>query len=227
MRWTTSIKLPSLALALNLLLMLPHAQAATFSLGSLGGWVGSGLTGFGVDGGGGVRIAGQTFRINEGNALVNSISFPVTAESSGRSFQAGVAAWSGSSATGPVLYLSDPVVMLGDGSWESFTFAPENLILNQSQQYLLFLIPTSGNEPFDSLVGLTSQASYPGGGSFFTVVPQSDMETMLTQSWNPVPLDMAFTITYQVPVPEPSSLAMLCLGSSALWLRRRFAQPGM
>jgi hypothetical protein len=100
----------------GVLLTVQPCRSQSYTVGDMGGWSGSFLTGFGITGGpygGGDSTCGQTFRINNGNALVSSISFPLYAESSAAEFQVGVAAWNGAQATGSLLYLSDPLVAGG------------------------------------------------------------------------------------------------------------------
>ena len=95
-------------------------------------------------------------------------------------------------------------------------------MLNQGQQYLLFLMPTTGSRPFTTELGLAPQATYPNGSSYFFVGLDPALDKMFTQPWTALPFDMAFEITYQpVLVPEPSSMALFCFSSLALWLRRR------
>ena len=193
-----------------------------YTIGDTGDWSGSELTGFGVSGGVDETV-GETFVINNVNALVNSISFPVYTPTS-TEFQVGVAAWNGSEATGSLLYLSAPLT--GDGTlWQTCTVTPNNLTLNQGQEYILFLTPNNyvnSSPTYSAGVGLVPAEYYSGGQYFYQVGYQLSVDDLFTQSWSGVSASMAFSIDYQAaPVPEPSAPIFLFLGGLALLLRYR------
>jgi len=193
---------------------------------TVGDWDGSddiiGFTGFAVDSGGGDTIVGETFQINNGNALVSSICFPATSDGPSIEFQAGVAAWNGTQATGPVLYLS--AQSASGTSFQNFTVSPPNLVLNQNQTYVLFLTASSylgTDPPFSASVGLVFDSDYTAGQFYSVSGSPLGISDLFTQSWgSPLPVNMAFDVNYEV-VPEPSALMLLCLSSVLLWMRYR------
>jgi hypothetical protein len=213
------------------------AQPTTYSIGTLPNWDrNSGITGFSDSGNsniGSTMTVGQTFRINNGNAVVTSIAFPLFANAplyapGPSDFQVGVVAWNGTRPTGSLLYLSDHLV--GYGSvWQNFVVTPNNLILNRGQQYLLFF---SG---IDFLDGLDSEASmgyvpgnpYTDGQYFFLGLGGSGLgiNNLFAHDWTPVAADLAFAVNYQI-VPEPAGIVLLGLGSALLILRRKIL-PGL
>jgi hypothetical protein len=66
---------------------------------------------------------------------------------------------------------------------------------------------------------------YTDGQNFFLAGYKLDINDLFTYSWTAVPADLAFEIDYQlVAVPEPSPLALLCLGSLMLRLRNRISR---
>lgn len=213
------------------------AQSTTYSIGSLPGWDGhNGMTGV-SDAGTSNGLAsttsvGETFRINNGNAFVTSIAFPVIATAplysySPSDFQVGVIAWNGTRPTGPLLYLSDHLVGYG-AVWQNFVVTPNNLILNQGQQYLLFFTG------INFLDGLTSVASmgyvpgdpYPDGKEFFLGWGGGGIgiNDLFVHDWTAQNLDMAFAVNYQI-VPEPAATVLLGLGSALLIFSRKIL-PG-
>jgi hypothetical protein len=182
-------------------------------------------TGFGISASVGDPVVytdysiGQTFQITDGNALVSTISFPIFNNYSSVEFQAGVAVWNGTQATGSALYLSSALSAANSDSWQYFSVTPSGLTLTQNQEYLLFLTPVNSSPPFDAGVGLVPVSDYPAQQNY-QALGQLDPNDLSTPSWNPNSDDMAFEIDYQV-VPEPGIFALLCLGSLALWLRNR------
>jgi hypothetical protein len=210
------------ALAAVLLTAQP-CRSQNYTVGDLGDWSGLGYTGFEVDAGGGDVTVGQTFQINNGDALVSSISFPIyNNNSSSIEFQAGVAAWNGTQATGSLLYLSGALSATG-GVWQSFSVPATGLTLNQGQEYVLFLTANSyfnTEPPFTTEVGYVPSGDYTDGQYYSLPGYQLTVNDLFTQSWTASQVDLAFDIDYQV-VPEPGTFALLCSGSLALWLRSR------
>jgi hypothetical protein len=208
-------------------LTVQRCQSLTvYTIGDMSSWIsGYALSGFDVDSGGGDYSAGQTFRVDNGNALVNSISFPVQSDGGTHQFQVGVAAWNGARATGSWLYLSAPLTESGN-SFESFTVTPNNLILSQSREYMLVLTPnafvnTSG--AFNTAVGYVPSGGYTEGQFFFVAGYGLSVNDLLTQTWTGTPANMAFSINYQLaPVPEPVTLALAGLsGLASMVVARR------
>jgi hypothetical protein len=194
----------------------------TYTVSDYGGWSGSEVTGFGTSDGGDETV-GQTFFINNVNALVDSISVPVYAGTSVE-FQIGVAAWNGSQATGSLLYLSAP--LLGDGDLrQTCTVTPSDLTLSKGQEYILFLTPNNfvnSSPTYSAGVGSVPSDEYSGGQYFEVIGYQLSVDDLFTHSWSAVPVNMAFSVNYQVaPVREPPTLTLLCLCSLALCLRYR------
>ena len=209
------------------------AQSTIYSIGSLPGWDGrNGITGVSDSGNsnvlGSTTSVGETFRINNGNALVTSIAFPVMATAplysySQSDFQVGVIAWNGTRPTGPLLYLSDHLVGYG-AVWQNFVVTPNNLILNQSQQYLLFFTGINFLDDLTSVavMGYVPGDPYPDGKEFFLGYGGIGIgiNDLFTHDWTAQNLDMAFQINYQI-VPEPAPTVLLGLGSALLIFRRK------
>src|SRR5262249_710383 len=119
---------------LSIILCSFRCVAQNYSVGTFG-IPGVEATGFSIDGSLYNITVGQTFLIPNNNALVTDISVPVVGAGL---FQMGVAAWNGSQPTGPLLYISDPLYNT-EGVFQTFTVMPSDLMLNQNQEYILFL----------------------------------------------------------------------------------------
>jgi hypothetical protein len=194
------------------------------SVGDMGYWYDNvGIGGFSINGGMDNTV-GETFQISDGNAFVSSISVPVEWNSGATAeFQIGVAAWSGTQATGSLLYLSSALFASGSG-FQTVTMPTSGLVLNQNQQYILFLTPNAfvgASSPFDTDVGLVSAFDYPAGQFVALSGTGLTVGDLFTQSWNGGAANMAFEIDYTV-IPEPGVAALLCSGGLALWLRCGF-----
>lgn len=214
-------------IALAAVLLTAQQGRSQNSVGDMSDWDGVGqITGFDIDGTGGDSTIGQTFQINGGNALVSSISVPVVdADTLGTTeFQIGVAAWSGTQATGTLLYLSSIMSESSTSFQQPFTVTPNNLVLNQGQEYVLFVTANGvvdSYPPFNGSVGYVPVGDYAGGDAFSVTGYKSGINDLFTQTWHDANTDMAFEIDYQVEVPEPGICALLCSGSLACWLRNR------
>ena len=210
------------------LLIAQPVQVQTFTVGDYGGgdWNGEEVTGFGISAaipagsGNADESVGETFSINNVNALINNIQVPVFGSSLAE-FQIGIAAWNGSSATGSMLYLSSPIS--GVDGWQTITVTPNNLILNQNQQYALIVTPNNffaSSSPYNT--GMAYTPGYTGGEMYNLVGFELGVNDLFSNSWGDANADFGFSINYQAaPVPEPAAPALLCLGSLALWLRQR------
>jgi hypothetical protein len=218
----------SAGIALAAVLLTAQPCRSQDSVSDWGGWDGSSeISGFGiVSEGGGDITAGQTFQINDGNALVSNISVPIIddSDSSSVEFQFGVAAWNGTQATGSVLYLSS-ALFASSTSFQTFAVAPDNLTLNQNQEYVLFLTANSfvNSSPQSSAgVGYVPGGAYTAGQYYSLAGDQLGINDLFTHSWAPSgsPADFAFEVDYQV-VPEPGTLMLLGLGGVLLRRRHR------
>jgi len=212
------------------------AQSTIYSLGSLPGWDGnSSITGFSDSGNsntlGSTMSVGQTFRINNGNAVITSIAFPLIANAplyapGPSDFQVGVIAWNGTRPMGPLLYLSDLLVGYGD-VWQNFVVTPNNLILNQGQQYLLFFSGISFLDGIDSeaSMGYVPGNPYTDGQYFFLGLGGSGLgiNDVFVHDWTAVAADLAFEVNYEI-VPEPADTVLLGLGSALLMMALRFSR---
>ena len=179
------------------------------------------LTGFFVDPSGNDGTCGQTFRINDGNALVSNLSFPIYSDSTTTKFQVGVAAWNGAEASGPLLYLSPALTALG-GNWQTFNVATSNLFLNQGQEYVLFFTCNSfvnAGVANSAGVGYVPADAYTDGQYFNVSGNGLGISDLFTNGWGGSPANLAFQVSYQV-VPEPTLTALVAL-SCLPWLRRR------
>lgn len=225
----------SLALMVVCLLAAPlAAPAQTFSIGSLSGWDGvqsvtepsyasdtnlSSLT-----------AVGETFLISSGNAKVTSIDFPLFANLLGPvDFQVGVAAWNGNRPAGPMLYLSDELACPSN-SWQNYVVTPNNLVLNQGQQYVLIFsgINFMDGQSHQAALGYVPGNPYPDGQYVSLGFGGSDagINDLFAHDWNGVALDIAFQVDYQ-NVPEPAINALLALGLGMFILCRRVPRKGL
>jgi hypothetical protein len=228
---------PSREVLLGALLLaaIPRETLAYYSIGSLPDWDGQyEATGFSDSGDtnflGSAITAGQTFRINEGNARVSSIAFPVINNStlSGLApgdFQVGIAALSGARITGPLLYLSGRLIGQPD-VWQNFVVTPNDLFLNQGQQYLLFFTALGVFDGLDSQasMGYVPGDTYSDGQWCFIGIGGGSIgiNSLLTQDWTMLPGDLAFQVNYDVVIPEPASITLILSGAAVLILRRKF-----
>jgi hypothetical protein len=184
-----------------------------------GAWNGNYITGFGIFNSGGDGSVAQTFSINDvPAALVNNIQLPIYGSSSA-TFQIGIAAWNGSQLTGPMLYLSSPLA--GIDGWSTYSLNPNNLVLNQNQQYALFVTPNNFvNTSLTYDTGMGYVPSYSGGQYYQIAGFQLSVNDLFTQGWTGVPAAFAFSVTYQA-VPEPAAPALFGFGALALGWRYR------
>jgi hypothetical protein len=224
-----SAKLFSVIAAVTLVGPFLIAQPVqTFTVGDYGGGAwnnGVEVTGFGISAaiplgsGNGDESVGETFSINNANALINSIQVPVFGSSLAQ-FQIGIAAWNSSGPVGSMLYLSSP--MTGVNGWQTITVTPNNLTLNQNQQYVLIVTPNNfvaSSSPYNT--GMAYTPGYSGGEMYNLAGFELSVNDLFDNSWGNANADFAFLINYQAaPVPEPTAPALLCLGSLALWLRK-------
>jgi hypothetical protein len=195
-----------------------------YTIGDLGSWnISQQITGCQQTSGGGLEV-GQTFSL-PGNAQVDSITVPVywdssqAAQNQGTLLSVNIAAWNGTSPTGPVLYQGilenyniPGVPSLGMiPGWQTFTGNPSNLILNQNQQYVLYLASATYLQ-FVTSEGYTDGSAYTGG-TYVSYDGYGDWRAAGT------PVDMAFSMQL-TSVPEPSSTALAVAGL-VTWLRWR------
>jgi hypothetical protein len=204
------------------LLIVSHTvQSQTFTIGTYGGgaWTSDvGISGFGIANPNTDGTVGQTFSINNVTALINSIQVPIYGSSLAE-FQIGIASWNGSQPTGSMLYLSSPIA--GVNGWQTFTVDPNNLVLNQNQQYLLLVTPNNfvnTSQPYNTGMGYVP--SYSGGEMYNLAGYELGISDLFANSWSDAGGDFAFSIAYQV-VPEPGIPALLGLGALAFWWRYR------
>src|ERR1035437_9477270 len=195
-------------LFVGLFLTTQRCQSQIYTVGDYTGtWSGTDITGFDIANafpgpGKGDCTVGQTFSINNVNALIDSISIPIDGSVSAE-FQIGVAAWNGSHPTGSMLYLSSPIS--GVNGWQTFTVAPNNLILNQNQQYVLMVTPNNFvNTSLSYNTGMGYVSGYSGGQMFNVAGYEMSVSDLFVNSWSNVNADFAFSIRYEAaPVPEP------------------------
>jgi hypothetical protein len=217
--------------ALGLCLSVCHparSMAQVYTAGTLQAWGGAGVTGIYVGADGSVGVDCQTFRINNGNALVKSISFPLwpygARENPGLSqllFQVGVVAWSGSRPSGSFLYLSSELTAPVANAFQTFTVNPPNLLLTQGQEYALVFTPqnyVAADLGSLSLLGYLERSAYSEGQMFRWDGLNPGVDALYTQDWQALPGNVAFSVNYQiVPVPEPQTGLLLCLAGACLW----------
>ena len=211
------------------LVVFHHERALSqiYTVGTMPAWGGSGVTGIGVAVDQGVVVDCQTFRINNGNALVNSISFSIwpygPRENPGLTelqFQVGVVAWSGWRPSGPFLYLSSQLTA-PVGAFQTVSVNPANLTLSQGQEYALVFTPQNymaADLGSLSLLGYVNGSAYTDGQMFYLAGLNLGVNDLYTQDWQAVPGNVAFSVTYQIaPVPEPGAGLLLFLGGAFLW----------
>jgi hypothetical protein len=227
----------SAIVSLGVLAAQSSPAQTVYTIGNLSSWgPGQQITGCQLTSGGDVSV-GQTFSL-PGNAQVNSITVPVFWNYSGASqnqptfLSVNIMAWDGSEPTGPVLYQGQlgnynipGIPSLGTiPGWQTFSGSPSNLILNQNQEYVLFLTAVqyiNDAENFSTSAGYTDGSAYTGGQLVSYAGYLDSFNNLTTHSWTPTgSVDMAFSMQL-TSVPEPSSAALACVGGLLIWLRRR------
>ncbi len=217
-------------LALVLFLIIFHNEYAlsqVYTVGTMQAWTGNGITGIGIGADGSEAVECQTFRINNGSALVNNISFPIwpyaPRENPGLSqllFQVGVVAWSGSRPTGPFLYLSEQLAA-PVGGFRTITVNPPGLLLNQGQEYALVFTPqnyVAADWGSLSVLGYVDRSSYLDGQMFIFGGRNLGFNDLYNRDWQASSANAAFSVNYQIAsVPEPNAALLLCLALAFLW----------
>jgi len=223
-----------------------QAIPATSTIGNLSSWTyGYAITGFGDQGDPpsaptlfAASTVGQTFRVTGGTVRVTRMEAPIFDRSPAYSphpsdYQIGVAAWNGVRPVGPLLYLSDHRVAY-DSTWRNAVVTPDNLILDEGQDYVLFFPPINYLDGLSSYadVGYIPYDSYADGHFVSLVISTGDptigTAALFDQDWRTLDpayaqRDMVFEISYET-IPEPGTATLMGLGLIALWHARRQSQ---
>jgi hypothetical protein len=213
---------------------MPACRAAepvpATAINTLASWAGGVAASFGDVAGqnpGGTTF-GQTFRVEEGDGFLSSLSFIVQGYAPHGApevctFQACIMAWNGSHPIGPVLYSSSPLVM-PEGFFPTITF---NLPLNNvgiiaDTDYVVFFTANNFLNGIRSDAAMGSVADIYPGGSFVSQTGGNSFNDLLNQNWDPVAAnfaDLAVRLDF-TPVPEPATLLLPALGA-LVWVWRR------
>lgn len=173
-----------------------------------------------------VATYGQTFQVPADNSVLTG--FNVWMQSVGpidpdpMVFGMYVMAWTGTRATGSLLYDSGPVT-LGTGiTWHDVSFNNLSLALQPNQSYVFILSASkyfNGREDTAYFAGMPFDAY--SGGALYTLNNYSDTSKWTTQDWDygGGSWDLVFQAQFTA-APEPSSFALIGLGVLTLGLTR-------
>ena len=152
------------------------------------------------------------------------LSDPVIIHPDPLDFRGYVMEWTGTSATGPILYESETLTADGmaHGTNRRFDIGPIDKMLDPAKQYVFFLSCSLLFDGVDSWtwVGGMSYDAYPGG-HFVVLGNQNDFSKVYTNEWSLNPFaEMAFEATFDLPEPG-AALALLPMAALIASHRRR------
>ncbi len=160
---------------------------------------------------------GQTFLVTGPETVLDDFTFyvddrPITTAPDVVTFLAYVAAWDGFKATGPMLFTSGPMSTSDAAAFEQFTVDTGGLALDAGQRYVAFFNTSnhysgvSGN----SRLGATESPWPYSDGHVVSSGNGMDFGLLTTQNWaQSTPNDLAFTMSFSEPIPEPATIVML------------------
>lgn len=159
---------------------------------------------------------GQTFTVDTQNQL-NSFTYLMNDHLNPDfvNFEAFVMAWDGTKATGSILYQSSPITTTNNAGldgFESFTVNTGGLNLTTGNQYVAFF---SASNLFDGVNGTSSWAynnDVYSGGNFVYLNNGDNFSNLTTNNWNQRDRDLAFSMNFTSPIPEPSTYALMLGG---------------
>jgi hypothetical protein len=179
----------------------------------------------------GTATYGQTFTVDNETSLDNfTFYLNDSIDPDFTDFEAFVMDWSGTKATGSVLYQSAALSTTnnnGSDGFEEFSINTGGLSLTSGNQYVAFF---SASNLFDTIDGTSMWAGLNGadvysGGQFVFNNNGSNFSSLTSEDWQKnfqgIGSDLAFSMTFSdVSVPEPSTLVILALSLMGLASRR-------
>ncbi len=158
---------------------------------------------------------GETFTVPSSSPVLNSFSFSLedspVFEPDPLAFAGYLMEWSGTKATGTILYQSAPMTTAGLAHTEFRRFDFDiNAILDPTKTYVFFI---SCSQYFDGTPSYAGVAGLPldaySGGHLVTLNNLSDFSKITSMDWNQTPQwDMAFEANFSA-VPEPATTSLL------------------
>ena len=212
----------SLVAIVSCVLLVSFATSAeAVTIDTLSGWNGTrSVQSFGETN---TASYGQTFTVGAGETQLNNFTFLINdfLDPDTIDFAAYVMEWDGvDRATGPVLFASAGMTTTNNGGadgFEAFSVDAGGLHLNAGSQYVAFF---SASDFFDGALGTGSMASvltddYAGGGFVF-LNSGSNASQWDSEPWTvnfSGARDLAFTMDFSTPMPEPSAAMLFGIGA--------------
>ncbi len=197
--------------------LLWTVNAGTTNLFTTNSWNGTNMVSpFGEPG---TATYGQTFVAPSATPILTSFKLYFTNLIGTVTFRFYVMAWSGTNATGPILFQSPVTTLAATSGFQPITFNTSQLSLTPGRSYVAFVSTSTVQDggTKTSGLGITATDVYPGG-YFVYFANGTDFSQLTTSAWSAFTgLDLAFVATFSGGVsPIPPGIVTQPVGQVVL-----------